>query len=223
VPLVVRTWNLFHGNADPPERRAFLREMVELVTADGPDVVCRQEVPLWAFTELERWSGMQAVTAVARPPRLRSARLGRLVTGVHHGLLRSALTGEGAAILAARRLGVESPRTVVVGEHPLRRIALSARVEGVLVVDFHVNASAAELARVAAVADGAPRAILAGDANLPPPYDLAGWSEPLAASIDQILVRGLEPLSPPEAWPRERRTVGDRVLSDHAPVELRLG
>jgi len=46
VPLLVRTWNLFHGNAVPPERRAFLEEMVRLAAADGPDVLALQEVPV---------------------------------------------------------------------------------------------------------------------------------------------------------------------------------
>ena len=41
MPLVVRTWNLFHGNTVPPGRRAFLEEMVRLVTADGPEVLTR--------------------------------------------------------------------------------------------------------------------------------------------------------------------------------------
>jgi endonuclease/exonuclease/phosphatase family metal-dependent hydrolase len=223
VPLVVRTWNLFHGNADPPARRGFLREMVELVVADRPDVVCLQEVPLWAFGELERWSGMQAFTGVARHSRLRSPRLGRLVTELHHGLLRSAFTGEGAAILVARGRRAADPRTVVVGERPLRRVALALQVDGAgLVVDFHVDADADALRRVAALAAGEPQAVLAGDANLRPPYDLDGWSEPLAGSIDQVLARGHD-ASPPAAWPVERRTVDGRVLSDHAPVELRLG
>src|SRR3954451_19261578 len=98
VPLVVRTWNLFHGNAVPPERRGFLDEMVRLVTADGPDVVSLQEVPVWALRHLEERSGMTAVGAVAAQPRLRSAELGRLVTELHHGILRSALTGQANAI-----------------------------------------------------------------------------------------------------------------------------
>ena len=33
----------------PPERRAFLREMIELVTRDAPDVVCLQELPVWSL------------------------------------------------------------------------------------------------------------------------------------------------------------------------------
>ena len=35
LPLLVRTWNVFHGNALPPRRRGYLREMIELV-CDGP-------------------------------------------------------------------------------------------------------------------------------------------------------------------------------------------
>jgi endonuclease/exonuclease/phosphatase family metal-dependent hydrolase len=46
-----------------------------------------------------------------------------------------------------------------------------------------------------------------------------GFSPPLAGSIDQILVRGLALRDGPSAWPLERRVVGGRVLSDHAPVE----
>jgi hypothetical protein len=48
-----------------------------------------------------------------------------------------------------------------------------------------------------------------------------GYSDP-PPGIDQILVRGL-PASEPDVWPEERRRVGGRLLSDHAPVELRVG
>src|ERR1700745_743414 len=101
--MIVRTWNLFHGNADPPVRREFLRQMVELVTADAPDVVCLQELPLWAFPRLEEWSGMQAVTAVPLRPLLCSATLGKWITELNNGLFRSAFSGEGDAILVAKR------------------------------------------------------------------------------------------------------------------------
>jgi hypothetical protein len=59
---------------------------------------------------------------------------------------------------------------------------------------------------------------VAGDANLVAPA-AAGFSPPLAGSIDQILVRGLTLRDGPAAWPPERRTVSGRVLSDHAPLE----
>src|SRR5215831_15374699 len=129
--LIVRTWNVFHGNASPPERRAFLREMIELVTHDGPDVVCLQELPVWALRHLEKWSGMQATTAVARQPRLPVG--ARAVTALHHGLLRSALTGEAEAILT--RAPASGGRSHVVGESKLRRIAHDVEVEGVRIVN----------------------------------------------------------------------------------------
>jgi endonuclease/exonuclease/phosphatase family metal-dependent hydrolase len=210
--MLVRTWNLFHGNAFPPERGAFLRQMIELVTGDGPDVVCLQELPVWALGELERWSGMHAIGAVARRPLLPFG--ARAVTGLHHGLLRSAVTGEADAILT--REPARDRGTHVMGQAKLRRIAHVALVGDVTVVNFHIDGRREQLDRVLALAGN--RSIVAGDANLVAPV-AEGFSPPLAASIDQILVCGLELVDGPTAWPLERRTVVGRVLSDHAPVE----
>ena len=222
MALLVRTWNVFHGNAVPPERRAYLRQMIELVTSDDPDVVCLQEVPAWALGHLESWSGMQSVGAVAAAPLLRSAELGRWITELNHGFLRSAVTGEALAILVASRHDVAEEQTWDVGPN---RLLLGIQLAGgPFVGNFHVTGgegAEAQFARVVELAQG-DAVVLAGDVNLRPPYDLAGFSEPLADSIDQIVVRGL-PSSAPFAWPSERRRVGGRLLSDHAPVEVTIG
>ena len=210
--MLVRTWNLFHGKPSPPERRAFLRQMIELVTADGPDIVCLQELPVWALSHLEGWSRMHASGAVARRPLLPVG--ARAVTALHHGLLRSAVEGEADAILTrepARAIGVH-----VVGETKLRRIAQVVEVAGVTVVNFHIDGDREQLDRVVALAP--ERSIVAGDANLVSPV-AEGFSPPLAGSIDQIYVRGLEFRDGPSAWPLERRVFEGHVLSDHAPVE----
>jgi endonuclease/exonuclease/phosphatase family metal-dependent hydrolase len=210
--MLVRTWNLFHGNAAPPERRAFLCQMIELVSRDRPDVVCLQELPVWSLRHLERWSGMHASGAVARRPLLSVG--ARPVTALHHGVLRSGMTGEADAILTrrpARALGEH-----VVGNSRLRRIAHAVDLEGVTVVNFHIDGDRTQFERVLALAG--ERSIVAGDANLPS-ADAEGFSQPLAGSIDQILVRGLAVRDGPAAWPVERRTLEGRVLSDHAPVE----
>jgi endonuclease/exonuclease/phosphatase family metal-dependent hydrolase len=186
--------------------------MIELVTRDRPDVVCLQELPVWALRHVERWSGMHASGAVARGPLLPVG--SRTVTALHHGLLRSALTGEADAILTrqpARALGIH-----VVGERTLRRIAHAVDVDGVTVVNFHIDGDLAQFERVVALAR--ERSILAGDANLVS-RGADGFSAPLAGSIDQILVRGLTLSDGPSAWPLERRVVDGRTLSDHAPVE----
>jgi endonuclease/exonuclease/phosphatase family metal-dependent hydrolase len=237
VQLLVRTWNVFHGNAVPPERRGFLEEMVRLVTADGPDVVCLQEVPVWALRHLADWSGMAALGAVAARPRLWSAELGRLITEVDHGRFRSALTGQANAILLTRALRVRQERTLMVSRSGERRVCQAVRVANAgLIGNVHVTGGLVadeQFLRAAAFVDalaepGEP-VILAGDANIVPgrgdtygELEEWGFSQPLAGSIDQILVRGA-PSTPPEAWPEERRRVGPRLFSDHAPVELRIG
>jgi endonuclease/exonuclease/phosphatase family metal-dependent hydrolase len=99
--VLVRSWNLFHGNTVPPQRRAYLDEMVRLASADDPDVLCLQEVPVWAL-------GRFTVGDVAARPTLGplpiGAGLGRKLTDVHHGALRSAFSGQGNAVLVSPRL-----------------------------------------------------------------------------------------------------------------------
>src|SRR6476646_4893393 len=89
--LLVRTWNLFHGNTLPPGRKAFLRELVRLASSDRPDVLCLQEVPVWAVTELD------------------------------HGLLRSAFTGQANGILLGPELRVVESRHVILNPLRFRR------------------------------------------------------------------------------------------------------
>ena len=233
MPLLVRTWNVFHGNAHPPRRRGYLREMIELVAGDRPDVVALQEVPVWALGHLERWSGMRPFGVVAARPRLGSAGLGRWITELHHGLFRSALTGQANAILVAQGLSIEDERTLTVSQAGERRVCQSARIGGFAVfANFHVTGGGPADEQFRRVAEFAAsqdeRVVLAGDANLRfeqgRTYALLrewGFSEP-AAGIDQLLVRGV-PSSPPLVWPEDRRRVGGTLLSDHAPVELTVG
>ena len=200
--------------------------MVRYAVADEPDVVCLQEVPVWALRKLEGWSGMQAVGEVARAPRLGSAELGRRLTELHHGMLRSAFTGEGDAILVAPRFAVSHERTLIVSASGLRRIVHGLRLDGrIFVANFHTAGdeqfrSVADL--VESQADS--EAIIAGDTNLLPgegtTYELLrqrGFSDPLPGSIDQILVRGLKLVSGPRAG---EHTLDGVVLSDHAPLEV---
>jgi len=137
VPLLVRTWNLFHGNAVPPQREGFLEEMVRLVAADDPDVVCLQEVPVWALRYLEDWSGMAAVGALAARPHLGPlpwpAELGRAATELDHGRFRSAFTGQANAMLVAGRHAVLDAHVLVLNPPRFRRA--QARWLGLDLVD----------------------------------------------------------------------------------------
>jgi endonuclease/exonuclease/phosphatase family metal-dependent hydrolase len=272
LALLVRTWNLFHGNAKPPERHAYLEQMVRLVCADAPDVVCLQEVPVWAFALLASWSGMQACGDVAQPPRLGpvpiGAGAGRAITSLNHGLFRSAVSGQGNAILVSAETAILAQGSLVLNARDFRerqadwlRLGLIARLawgkerrvvqavrvrfaDGTVAVIANLHATSfpadqrladAELLRAAVFADGLAEpgdvVVLAGDFNVPAERsgtqaELAGpgwgFSEPLVEGIDHVLVRGTR-VARIDRWPRERRVVGGRVLSDHTPVEARLG
>jgi len=233
MELVVRTWNVFHGNADPPRRSGYLRRMIELVTGDGPDVVCLQEVPVWALPRIDDWSGMRRFDAVTRPP-LWPGPLSHWVTRAHQGLFRSGLAGQANAILVAPRhaaAGLGHERISEPGRE--RRLVHAVRIAGsigVTVANLHASndharpdVPRAEAARAASFAErrAAPgdAVVLAGDFNVARPA-LVAYSAP-HDGIDHVLVRGAR-VESVVAWPRERRMQNGVVLSDHPVVEARI-
>jgi endonuclease/exonuclease/phosphatase family metal-dependent hydrolase len=199
--------------------------MVELASRDRPDVLCLQELPLWSLAQLEEWSGMKAVTAVAKRtlvPRWLGGVLQR-----HDPLrFRSGVTGQANAMLLSPRLVPLEHRTVRISDQGReRRVCHAVRLEEIVVGNVHasnefkhVEVPRAELTRahalVESMAAGQAR-VLAGDFNLRDP-DLPG------PNIDHIVAAGVEH-GPLEVWPDERRLHNGAVLSDHAPVEMRIG
>ena len=212
--LVVRTWNVFHGNADPPRRTGYLRRMIELVTADGPDVVCLQELPVWALPRLDDWSGMRRFDAVTRPP-LWPGPLSKWVTRSHQGFFRSGLSGQANAILVAPRHATTDLGHLRISEHGReRRIVHAVRIAG------GTGITVAQPARVERprAPGGAPRPRSPGRRRSPSgPQPGATWScspgtstsatrgsrgySSPADGIDHVLVRGAR-VGPVAAWPR---------------------
>lgn len=232
MSLLVRSWNVFHGNASPPRRRGYLREMVELVTRDRPDVVCLQELPVWALPRIDNWSTMDRFHAVARQP-WRIGPLAGVLTRVNVGLLRSALTGQANAILVRQGADTESLGSIQVSvdDGRERRVCHAVRVENVVVATTHLSSPADtrgqqdELARCAAWLESVAREgdglVIAGDLNVRQPI-LDGWSPGAPPGIDHVLAKGI-PCSPLTVWPTEQRRLAHIVLSDHPPVEAVVG
>jgi endonuclease/exonuclease/phosphatase family metal-dependent hydrolase len=224
--VLVRSWNLFHGRTSPSGGRVRLREMVELASHDAPDVLCLQELPLWALAQLDDWSGMTVLVAVAKRG-LVPRRLGGFLQRLDPKRVRSGVTGQANVILLEPTLVPLEHRTVRVSEHGReRRVCHAVRLEGIVIGNVHASnefkrpeVPRAELKRAHELVDGLASAgearVLAGDFNLRDP-DLPG------PNIDHIVVAGIEH-GPLEVWPDERRLHNGAVLSDHAPVEMRIG
>ena len=99
--------------------------MVRLAVADAPQIVCLQEVPVWALRRLAGWSGMTAVGDVARRPSVgpfpSTAEIGRVLTDFNHGLFRSLFTGQANAVLLGDDLRVVDHRRIVLNPFRFRR------------------------------------------------------------------------------------------------------
>jgi endonuclease/exonuclease/phosphatase family metal-dependent hydrolase len=91
--------------------------MLRLAGADDPDVVCLQEVPAWAVGRFT--AGDVAARPSVGPLRI-PAELGRRLTEVNHGLLRSAFSGQANAIQVAPRLRVLAHETLTLNPRRFR-------------------------------------------------------------------------------------------------------
>ncbi len=116
--MLIRSWNLFHGNTVPPQRRAFLPEMMQLATADSPDILCFQEVPASALQDFSL--GAVAARPVLGPVPI-TARMGHVLTELHHGILRSAFSGQGVALQLSPRLRVLEHRVLTLNPYRFRK------------------------------------------------------------------------------------------------------
>lgn len=271
MSVLVRSWNVFHGNTKPPQRRAFLERMVRLAVADRPHVVCLQEVPAWAVPLLDDWSGMVAFGDVASRPMLgplpSTAEIGRRITELNHGLFRSAFTGQANALLVDPALVPRDHAVLTLNPRRFRRkqadwlgLDLLARLawarerrvcqavrvtlpdgKTAFVANLHATSyppderlADAELLRAAvfldALAEPGEACVLAGDLNVKlarsrtlsdltgPEWRFAGGGP----GIDHVFARDI-PIGPVERWPDDRRREDGCLLSDHAPVEARIG
>ena len=207
--MLVRSWNLFHGNTLPPGRRSRLEQMVRLATEDRPDVLCLQEVPLWALSRLPGWSGMSVRHVVTRRALLGDVARGRDHAAATTGSSAPRLPGQANAILLAPGLEALAHRTLRIDERRAEpRFCHAVRLEGLVIGNLHATndfrrpeVPAAEILRGEAFVTGFAGAlpcVLAGDFNLRAEHmpELPGWSA-VGPGIDHVLVRRLSasPLS----------------------------
>jgi endonuclease/exonuclease/phosphatase family metal-dependent hydrolase len=208
--------------------------MVRLVTADAPDVVALQEVPMWAVRRLDGWSGMAASWAQAMPSM--AGPLARRLTELDPQRFRSSASGQANALLVNPHLDAGRHRRIVLNPEvsrldvlrgAQRRVCQALELEAggrrILLANLHASnepggeQARQEIDRAAAFLAGPDPCILCGDFNVGR-HPVSGFSEP-TDGIDQILARGLKVDRGPAAWPEERRRVNGAVLSDHAPIE----
>jgi endonuclease/exonuclease/phosphatase family metal-dependent hydrolase len=213
--------------------RDLFREFAGLLATARWDVALLQELPpRWALRLARSCGADLQLTMTSRNW------LGSLRTAIAHRNpdLMGAWEGGANAILARGSLRArQGSEEVALRGRPERRMVTLARLDpGLVVANLHASGPsrlAAEDTRLAAEAAvgfaGTHPVILGGDLNVSLQDsrvlgeltdDEWGFEGPTPTGIDHLLVRGLQ-ATPPRPWPLERRRVGGRVLSDHAPVE----
>jgi endonuclease/exonuclease/phosphatase family metal-dependent hydrolase len=217
----VLTWNLYHGRAVPPARRALLTEFGAALAGWDWDVALLQEVPPWWPPALARAAGAEGSAQVLTS---RNGALGvrRWIAERRPDVIKS--NGGGANAILVRGGPALEHRRLLLRRRPERRLAHGVRLRGgAWVVNLHATVHSDRRARldIAAAravaldwAAGAP-VVLGGDLNVRDP-DVPGFTLAAGRGVDFVWARGLPVTSAPAVLERG-------VLSDHAPVVGTLG
>ncbi|MFN8163906.1 MAG: endonuclease/exonuclease/phosphatase family protein [Solirubrobacterales bacterium] len=221
-------------------------EFATLLAATAWDVALLQECP-------PRFAGPLAAACGAEAHRVLTSRnslgpLRALLARQNPDLMASAEGGSNLTLVRVpgRLGGIAERRGLAIheGEPERRAMALTRTASGLCVANLHATNDHPELAsadvllaaRAATEWAGPAPLIFGGDLNLRPAenpgvferlHEEFGLAAPTAPrAIDHLLVRGLEVVEPPTAWPPERRELpldGRALrLSDHAPVQARF-
>jgi endonuclease/exonuclease/phosphatase family metal-dependent hydrolase len=220
-------------------------EFAALLRGAAWDVALLQEAPPRFSTALALACGAEAHRVLTS--RNRFGWLRGAAARFNPDLIASAEGGSNLTLIRARSpLGAISERreAVIHTDKPERRtMAMSATASGICIANLHATndsqlaASDVRLAAAAASEWAGERPLLfGGDLNARPAEDpelfealhrCFGLAAPTApAAIDHLLVRGLQTIDPPAAWPAERRELREAGralrLSDHTPVQAKF-
>jgi endonuclease/exonuclease/phosphatase family metal-dependent hydrolase len=218
--MLVLTWNLFHGRAQPGAGRSLLREFRAALAGWEWDVALLQEVPPWWPEELAGAAGAAARSALTA--RNRGLRARRAISARNPDLLRA--NGGGCNAILVRGQGVAEHRVRELTRRPERRVAHGVRLsDGEWVVNLHASTHPpcqrrADLLLAAATAldwaAGAPL-VFGGDLNSTRPA-MPGLRHVAGHHVDHVMTNGRT-----AAGPRELLDAGP--LSDHRPLRVALG
>ena len=218
--MLVLTWNLFHGRADPPAGRDLLAEFAATIAGWEWDVALLQEAPPWWPPALARAAGA-AEARTALTSRNAGLWLRRPIAERWPDLIKS--NGGGANAILVRGERVLEHRRRRLRWRPERRVVHAVRLaSGAWVGNVHAQVHSEERAQadigvscetVRAWSRGAPF-VLGGDLNVRAPV-APGMTIAGGHGVDHVLCSGLRPLTPAR--------VPDRgPLSDHVPVLVEL-
>jgi endonuclease/exonuclease/phosphatase family metal-dependent hydrolase len=217
--ILVLSWNLFHGRAQPVAGRPLLAEFAAALAGWEWDVALLQECPPWWPPLLGRASG--AGGRMARTSRNFGMPARRAVGRRNPDLL--AAGGGGCNAILVRRGAIAEHRIRVLTRKPERRVMHGIRLEpGGWVVNLHASTHPpqqrrADLLLAAEVAlewAGGGSLVFGGDLNSTQPA-VPGLTHVAGHHVDHVLVAG-RPAG------GELELLDAAPLSDHAPLRIAL-
>jgi endonuclease/exonuclease/phosphatase family metal-dependent hydrolase len=219
APILVLSWNLFHGRAQPAAGRPLLAEFCAALAGWEWDVALLQEVPPWWPPKLGAAAGASARMALTSRNCCLVAR--RAIAARNPDLIAANGGGCNAILVRGRAIGQHCTRELT--KRPERRVMHGVALGGAgWVVNLHASTHPPEqrradllLAAATALewAAGAPL-IFGGDLNSLRPA-MPGLRHVAGHRIDHVFTDGRPAIGEPEV-------LDAAPLSDHAPLRVRV-